>query len=276
LGGVLGFVFFSAVFALDVPPLTGRIVDSAHLLSLDQAGALSAELAAHEQRTGNQVALLTIPTLEGEPLEEYSHRVATTWRLGQKDRDNGVLLLVVPADRKVRIEVGYGLEGILTDLKASRIIRNEIVPLFKAGRYAEGITGGLRAIMRTLEGTSSPPETTAHTNSASPVWNALLIAVFIGVVAGLALSELQKGVGLLGGGVLSFLVGLSAGWLVAVIASAVAVIGSLFLFALLPRGAAFMRGGYFNGAWSGSGGFSGGGFSGGGGDFGGGGASGRW
>src|SRR5437867_3647865 len=96
----------SPAAALDVPPLTGRIVDNAHLLPADRAASLSAELAAHEVRTGNQVALLTLPSLEGEPLEAFSHRVATTWKLGQKGADNGVLVLVVPGDRKVRIEGG--------------------------------------------------------------------------------------------------------------------------------------------------------------------------
>src|SRR5581483_12386920 len=99
----------------------------------DLAASLSAELAAHEQRTGNQVVLLTVPSLEGEPLEEFSDRVATTWKLGQKGTDNGVLLLVVPKDRRVRIEVGYGLEGTLTDAVASRIIRHEMIPRFRAG-----------------------------------------------------------------------------------------------------------------------------------------------
>ena len=116
----------SPAAALDVPPLTGRIVDAAHLLPADLAVSLSAELAAHEARTGNQVTLLTLPSLQGEPLEEFSHRVATTWKLGQKGTDNGVLVLVVPGDRKVRIEVGYGLEGTLTDLKSSRIIREDL------------------------------------------------------------------------------------------------------------------------------------------------------
>ena len=226
------------------------------------------------------MVLLTIPTLEGEPLEEYSHRVATTWKLGQKGKDNGVLLLVVPGDRKIRIEVGYGLEGVLTDLKASRIIRNEIVPLFKANRYSEGIANGLRAILKTLEGGYTPPERTAPKEAVPQGWDALVMAVLIGIVAGAVLSEL-KGVGVLGGVVLAFLIGLPAGWLAAVLASVLAVIGSLVLFALLRPGAGLRHGGYSDGAWSGfggfsGGGFSGGGFSGGGGDFGGGGASGRW
>src|SRR5881397_3783715 len=121
----------SPVTALDVPPLTGRIVHNAHLLPADVAASLSKELETHERRTGNQIALLTLPSLQEEPLEEFSHRVATVWKLGQKGTDNGVLVLVVPGDRKVRIEVGYGLEGTLTDVKSSRIIREEMAPRFR-------------------------------------------------------------------------------------------------------------------------------------------------
>ena len=148
------------VLALDVPPLTGRIVDTAHIISPDLAAALSQEMAAHERRTGNQVAVLTLPSLQGEPLEEFSHRVATAWKLGQKGTDNGVLLLVAIQDRRIRIEVGYGLEGVLTDAITSRIIRNEMVPRFRAGEYSQGIAAGLRAILGTIEGTYTVPEST--------------------------------------------------------------------------------------------------------------------
>src|SRR5207249_11859817 len=110
----------SPAAALDVPPLTGRVVDNAHLLPADRTASLSAELAAHEARTGNQVAVLTLPSLEGEPLEEFSHRVATAWKLGRKGTDNGVLILVVPYDRNVRIEAVYGLAGRWNDLNSSR------------------------------------------------------------------------------------------------------------------------------------------------------------
>ncbi len=221
----------AAAIALDVPPLTGRIVDAGHLLPPDVSASLTAELEAHEARTGNQVVLLTLPSLEGQPLEEFSHRVATTWKLGRKGTDNGVLLLVVPGDRKIRIEVGYGLEGVLTDAVTSRIIRHEIVPRFKAGDFPGGITAGLHAILGTIEG-----------------------------------------------GVLSFLMALSTGLLLALLASVAAVIGILALSAIF-RGR-HSPGGGFAGGWSEGGfggGFSGGGsFSGGGGDFGGGGASGDW
>src|SRR4249920_3859003 len=105
----------SLVFALDVPPLTGRVVDLAQVLPVDVAASLARDLEAHESKTSNQVVVLTLPSLEDEPLETFSHRVATTWKLGQKGTENGVLLLVAIKERKIRIEVGYGLEGALTD-----------------------------------------------------------------------------------------------------------------------------------------------------------------
>jgi uncharacterized protein len=116
-----------------VPTLSGRIVDLARILPAEVAADLVHELEAHEAKTGNQVAVLTLPSLEGEPLEEFSHRVATTWKLGQKGTDNGALLLVAMKERRIRIEVGYGLEGALTDARSAQIIRNHIVPRFRAG-----------------------------------------------------------------------------------------------------------------------------------------------
>ena len=134
------------VYALDVPPLTGRVVDLAGVLPAQDAEQLTAQLKAHEEHTGNQVAVLILPSLEGEPLEEYSHRIATTWKLGRKGIDNGALLFIALKERKLRIEVGYGLEGTLTDLRSSRIIRQEIVPRFKAGDIPGGVRAGTEAM----------------------------------------------------------------------------------------------------------------------------------
>ena len=139
-------------WALEVPPLTGRIVDLAHIMPPDVAAQLTAELEAHETKTGNQVAVLILPSIEGQPIESFSHLVATTWALGKKGTDNGVLLIIALRERKVRIEVGYGFEGTLTDLRSARIIRNEIVPRFRAGDMPGGIAAGVRAILRTIEG----------------------------------------------------------------------------------------------------------------------------
>src|SRR5512144_1119145 len=155
----LGVLFCPLVaLALNVPALTGRIVDLARVLPAQDADQLAAQLKAHEEKTGNQVAVLILPSLEGESLEEYSHRVATTWKLGQKGTDNGVLLLIALKERKLRIEVGYGLEGTLTDLRSARIIRQEMVPRFKAGDVPGGVRAGTEAILKTIEGTYRPAD----------------------------------------------------------------------------------------------------------------------
>jgi uncharacterized protein len=112
-------LFFCAVsaWALEVPALTGRIIDPVHVLPPSTVESLTVRLKAHEETTSNQITVLVLPSLEGEPLESFSHRIATTWKLGQKGTDNGVLLLVAMTERKIRIEVGYGLEGVLTDAR---------------------------------------------------------------------------------------------------------------------------------------------------------------
>jgi uncharacterized protein len=280
------------VLALDVPPLTGRIVDTAHSISPDVAAALSQEMAAHERRTGNQVAVLTLPSLQGEPLEEFSHRVATAWKLGQKGTDNGVLLLVAVQDRGIRIEVGYGLEGVLTDAVTSRIIRNEMVPRFRAGEYSQGIAAGLRAILGTIEGTYTVPENTPRPQRESEGrWNVFLVAVLLGAIIATVLNVSRTSLGLVSGGLLSFVIALSLGLLMAVLAAVGAMIIAFALSALFRGGSSLPSGrgggwlgGYGSGGLGGlGGGFGGsgslgggGGFGGGGGGFGGGGASGRW
>lgn len=277
----LAFTFISAslVFPLDIPPLTGRIVDPAHILPADLTARLTQDLEAHETKTGNQVAVLVLPSLESEPLEPFSHRVATTWALGQKGTDNGVLLLVALRERKVRIEVGYGLEGTLTDLRSARIIRNDIVPRFRADDLPGGIAAGVRAILQTLEGAaleeSAPPRRDAD---EAPAIQYLLVGIVVGTLAGLILSQgLQRTRAFLGS-VLAFLIAQFGSTLLGVVAAA-ATAFLLLLFLQAGRGG---RGRHMGWApdvgWSGggwSGGF-GGGFSGGGGDFGGGGASGDW
>jgi uncharacterized protein len=275
----------SPVLALDVPPLTGRIVDLAHLLPADIATSLSTELAEHERKTGNQIAVLTLLSLEGESLEEYSHRVSTTWKLGRKGTDNGVLLLVVPGERRIRIEVGYGLEGALTDAKSSQIIRREIVPRFKSGDFPGGITAGLKAIMGTIEGTYTLPADAQDQSQETGPWEILLIAVVIGaLVGGSLLGGRLTGVGSVVSGLLSFVIALPTGWKLALVAAVLGMFAALVIAALSggpgPSGRR-RRGGWDYPGWSGGLGSGGGwsstdSFGGGGGDFGGGGASGRW
>lgn len=143
--------------ALDVPYLSGRVVDEARLLDAASTQQLETALKASESKTGRQIAVLTLPSLEGEPLEDYSIKVARTWKLGRAGKNDGILVLVARDDHKVRIEVGYGNEGALTDAAAGRIIRDRMVPRFRAGDYAGGIKDGVAAVIGTLDGTYTPP-----------------------------------------------------------------------------------------------------------------------
>jgi len=147
---------------IEVPYLTGRVTDNAELLSPDTRARLSRDLEVHERAHGNQVAVLTVAGIGDAGIEDYANTVFNAWGLGQKGRNNGVLLVVAPRERRMRIEVGYGLEGTLTDLLASRIIRDRLTPAFKAGDYNRGISDGVGAILAVLEqrdpGLDSTPE----------------------------------------------------------------------------------------------------------------------
>ena len=136
-----------AALALSVPPLTGRVNDTAGVLSPGTVQALEQSLEGLEREESTQIVVLTVPGLEGASLEEYALRVVEVWQPGQKGRDNGALLLIAIADRKIRIEVGYGLEGTLTDALAGRIIRNVIAPNFKRGDYDRGVVDGVAAMV---------------------------------------------------------------------------------------------------------------------------------
>lgn len=276
----LGLLLWTAsAWALEVPALTGRVVDPSHVLPAATVESLTASLAAHEAKTGNQVAVLVLPSLEGEPLEPFSHHVATTWKLGQKGTDNGALLLVALRERKVRIEVGYGLEGTLTDARSAQIIRNEIVPRFRAGDLPDGVTAGVEAILKTIEGTYQAPERPAKPAGGEDMVGQILVALIIGVIFGLALSNVNRVVGALAGTGLALWL---SPWLIpAIVTGLVTLLLVLFLGTSMSG-----RGGrgfddwtsYSSrgGGWGGGGFGGGGGFSGGGGDFGGGGASGDW
>ncbi|MBA5872583.1 MAG: hypothetical protein GDA68_21720, partial [Nitrospira sp. CR2.1] len=198
-------------WALDVPSLSGPVVDVAHVLPPGTVEQLSQEIRAHEAKTSNQVVVLILPSLEGEPLFDFSHRVATTWKLGRKGTDNGVLLLVALKDRKVRLEVGYGLEGVLTDARSAQIIRHEIVPRFRSGEFAVGVTAGVRAVLSTIEGTYQAPERPTATSTDGETVGNVLLAVIVGVFIGLLLSRAHRVLGPAVGGGVSFVV---APWLV--------------------------------------------------------------
>jgi uncharacterized protein len=171
--------------------------DDAEILRPEVRQRIEERLAAHEGRTGNQVVVLTVPTLDGESVDQYAGEVFETWGLGQRGRDNGVLLVVVPQDRRMRIEVGYGLEDVLTDLKAGRIIRNVIAPLFQAEDFDGGIEAGIGAILTTLEGGEVPDlevRAPAPTKTSSdsffegpdlPIAERILLGAFIFGIIGL-------------------------------------------------------------------------------------------
>lgn len=202
------FLFAVTGFAQpDVPYLTGRVVDNAEILSAAARERIASLAQAHEQRTGNQIAVLTVPALEGTSVEEYAVAVFEVWKLGQKGVDNGVLVLVAPNERRMRIEVGYGLEGTLTDLAASRIIRNSMTPRFKANDFDGGVEQGVRAIVQVLEGGAAPadaPSAPARATQSGGIevpdlpWEArILIGAFIFGIIGLftVIGILTPGVG---------------------------------------------------------------------------------
>jgi uncharacterized protein len=170
----LTFTSAPPAFALDVPYLTGRVTDNAEILSPEMRRSLAGELKAHEDRTGNQIAILTVPSLEGASIEEYAHEVFEAWKLGQKGKDNGILIIVAPKDRRLRIEVGYGLEGTLPDSMAGSIIRDAMTPRFKANDFNGGIEAGVKAVITVLEG-GKLPETDPGTKDKTPASSGLQI-----------------------------------------------------------------------------------------------------
>ena len=151
---ILCLVFLSVSIsrAADIPFLTGRVTDNAQIVDEETRETLTECLKLHEDRTTNQVVILTIPTLDGESIEDYAFKVFQEWKLGQENKDNGILIVVAPNDRCMRIEVGYGLEATLTDLTANRIIQNIMTPKFRNEEYSSGILDGTQAVIRILEG----------------------------------------------------------------------------------------------------------------------------
>ncbi|MBU1055125.1 MAG: TPM domain-containing protein [Proteobacteria bacterium] len=262
--------------ALDVPQLKGRVNDYAAILSPQTIQVLDSKLSALEQSDSTQVVVLTIPSLEGESLEEFSIKVAETWKIGQKNLDNGAILLVSKNDRKLRIEVGQGLEGKLTDLMSGRIISNEIIPRFKQGDFNGGILAGANAIVSVVKGEYVASRSkTGKEQGKTPIF-ALLIFLFV-ITA--ALSNISKVLGGVTGAILLPVISLiSFGGLSILLLGILAIGGFGFgLFSgAVSGGAGRHHPGGFIGGGFGSGGFGGSGFGGGGGGFGGGGSSGGW
>ncbi|MFZ0614510.1 MAG: TPM domain-containing protein, partial [Desulfobacterales bacterium] len=213
---VLGLLLLCAPsLALDVPPLKGRVNDYAGLVSPATARLLEVTLKRFEEAESTQIVVLTVPTLAGDSLEDFSIRVAEQWRIGQKGVDNGAILVVAKAERKLRIEVGYGLEGRLTDAVAGRIIREVIVPEFRAGRFEQGIINGVNAIVQVVQGEFEGAQPRREAPAAGPgAGSAVFFLVVLFMLIG-RLSRISRGMGILAGGVLAPIFGalsLSIGW----------------------------------------------------------------
>ena len=281
---------FVALAQLAVPPLTGRVVDRTGTLSSDDIAALTQKLKDFEARKGSQIAVLIVPTTAPEEIEQYSIRVAEAWKIGRKKVDDGAILVVAKNDRKLRIEVGYGLEGALTDVTTKRIIDEIITPKFRNGDFAGGISDGVDRIIRVVDGEPLPapparPRQGSNTFDPSDFFNPFLIIPVL-LFGGLMRSLLGRLVGSVAAGGLVTLVAwfLFGSLLAAIIAGVIASIFVMFSDAVTSSGPGGRgRGGWSGGGYSGGGSYSGGSsssdsgsFSGGGGSFGGGGASGSW
>jgi len=278
----------SALALVAVPPLSGRVVDQTGTLSSNDVASLTQKLTDLETRKGSQIAVLIVPTTDGEAIEPFSLRVAEAWKIGRKKIDDGALLVIAKNDRRLRIEVGYGLEGALTDVTTKRIIDEDITPKFKAGDFGGGVAAGVDKMVRVVDGEKllepEPPHwQDSQSFDPSDLFNPFLIipAIFFG---GLLRSLMGRLLGSVAAGALTaliawFLVGsVMAAVIVGVIASIFVLISDGFTSAGSGRrGSTGGWSGRSGGSWSSGGSSSSsGGFSGGGGSFGGGGASGSW
>lgn len=241
-------------FAQSFPPLTGRVVDQAQLLSAEQAAALDAKLAALEQQSGHQMVVATVSSLEGYPIEDYGYRLGRAWGLGEKKANDGLVLLVAPNERKVRIEVGYGLEPIVTDALSSVIIQRQILPRFRDGDMGGGIVAGADALVQLLQLPPDQAQARAQKlvaddrkaeKGGAPISLIFWIVVILFIAGSTVANRFGGGRRYRGGGT-----------------------GPIVIW-----GGGDHWGGGSGGGWGGGGG---GGFSGGGGSFGGGGSSGSW
>lgn len=248
---LLTFIGETSVFSQDVkiPKLLRRVTDFTNTLSQTELDAVEQDLARFEDSTSNQIVVVMIPTIGGEAIEDFALRTAAANQPGQKGKDNGVLLLIAKDDRKIRIEVGYGLEGVLPDGLAGQIIRIEITPYFRAGKYYSGIKAGIDAIMLATRNEYKAVIRESHDRAPSIVLSLFLFWLFLVLLFAVmrrSRSSARRKAGLMGVGSLPIFYG-----------------GGL--------------GGGSHSSWGSSSGGSGfGGFSGGGGSFGGGGASGSW
>lgn len=262
--GVAAFLF-SLVIALllvlpaaaqskiDFPPLTGRVVDQANLLDTATEQALTEKLAALEASSTDQLVVVTVNSLQDQEIEEYGYQLGRAWGIGQKENDNGALLIVAPNDRKVRVEVGYGLEPILTDAFSSQVIRNDILPSFRDGDYQAGVIKGVDALIAQLSLDPAEAQARAQAAAAEQADTKGESIIPLVIIAALFL--------------FIFLIAMRSG------RGRRSNVSSVLLWAASE---ALRNSGRGGGGWGGGGGFGGGRFGGGGGSFGGGGASGGW
>jgi len=266
------------LLAIEVPPLTARVNDTAGMLAAATRQQLEGVLVGLEQTDSTQIVVLTIPTLGGEVLEEFSIKVLDQWKIGQKGLDNGAMLLIAKNDRKIRIEVGYGLEGSLTDLMAGRIIRNVIVPNFKAGNFDQGVIDGVQAMISVVRGEYQASDKGPGGGQRQREGTAGLGGLFAFIFFISMLGRLRRPLGIAAGGILapiaaSLFFNLSSMWLL--LSIPIGLLAGLilsFLGSPLVFGHGHHHHRHTGGWWSGGGGggFSTGGFGGGGG------ASGGW
>ena len=286
----LGMGLDPAEAAPTFPTLSDRVVDEAKLLSPSAREAITTQLAAHEDATGNQVVVVTLSDLQGYTIEDYGYQLGRHWGIGQAERNNGVLLIVAPKERKVRIEVGYGLEGTLTDALSHDIIQNRILPRFRQQQFDTGIREGVNGILAVLQGSYTPVRIKQPAQSQDlRVGTFISLFVFF-LIAGEFSSQWLRG--RLRSGLTLAAVAFIAGWIFISMAGGFILAMLLFLIHQFVGGGGgpgvsggsgrhydrydYSGRGYgsYGGGYSGGGGF--GGFSGGGGSFGGGGASGGW
>ncbi|MFC1523369.1 TPM domain-containing protein [Thermodesulfobacteriota bacterium] len=284
LGLFAGLGLVSSASALDVPGYRGYVNDYAEMISPQSEAKIERALQSFDMSDSTQVAILTIPSLEGDPLEDFSIRTVDAWKIGQQSKDNGVLLLIVKNDRKIRIEVGQGLEGVLTDLLSGRIIDNVISPSFKAGKFDQGIESGTAAIIQATRGEFKGGRVPRSGIDGAGKAVMTMKLLFFCAIAVAFLGSKSKWLGMVGGGFiipLLMLFGLFPFSPLLLLLFVPAGFGAgLFLPLLLAgflRGGGGYYGGGLGGGLRGGSSFGGGGFGGfGGGGFGGGGASGGW
>lgn len=278
LCAMLLLVSHMAFALVDIPPLSTRVTDLTGTLRAQQQSALEAKLAAFEAKKGSQIAVLLVSTTEPEVIEQYSIRVAQAWQLGREKTDDGVLVLIAKNDRKMRIEVGYGLEGAIPDIYAKRIVSDIMRPRFKQGDFYGGIDASVDALIALVDGEALPAPD-ADAQMGNNIGNFLPLLLFGGLISGLILRSMFgtfKG-SALNGGLMGGVV-----WMLGLALGGAMMLGALAFFVTLMlggNGGSYRRGGGYYGGGTSGGGWSSGGSSwggGGGGDFGGGGASGDW